>query len=489
LASARRLGGSRKLAAVLAVLAGAVVAPQAAANVPDPVMRTNPVRVPWTGTSGGVLTTEVTYSDTAATATATTGDSISLAGGYTFLLRTCMAYHLQGAAPVSDCAERTVDTRANTAPVSTFAPSVALSAQPRPTTQPWASFTPYTEVLSVTAGAAQVIAHSWPDDGLQGAGIAVAGQDQTTGTLPPNSTVTLDGPFNSAINSGQADSICTDQSVGSNGSPLPAGVSTSHPAFPDAPAYYEVGLPTGAHAGEAPLGVMLVIHGGAWTLTGAGAVQSVRPDADRWRARGWETVNLTYRACGHSGDDVLWFYDHARTWFGADAKICALGGSAGGHLALLIGADRPGLYCAVSMAGPTDLTRIQDEHVYNPATDQHDSTLGGRWVHNLAAAAFGEERLALESPAANAAASLKSTRVLQGFSANDTAVPYEQAVDLADAMHAANPDAYVDNLQLAAGTVRFVHAPVTQAALDEFYAREVRLVAPITIPTVALDRR
>jgi hypothetical protein len=30
---------------------------------------------------------------------------------------------------------------------------------------------------------------------------------------------------------------------------------------------------------------------------------------------------------------------------------------------------------------------------------------------------------------------------------------------------------------------------VTQAALDDFYAREDRLVAPITRPTVALDSR
>jgi hypothetical protein len=28
---------------------------------------------------------------------------------------------------------------------------------------------------------------------------------------------------------------------------------------------------------------------------------------------------------------------------------------------------------------------------------------------------------------------------------------------------------------------------VTQAALDEFYAREVQLVAPVAAPTVALD--
>ena len=34
--------------------------------------------------------------------------------------------------------------------------------------------------------------------------------------------------------------------------------------LPGAPAYYEVGLPTGAYAGQAPRGAMLVIHGGGW---------------------------------------------------------------------------------------------------------------------------------------------------------------------------------------------------------------------------------
>jgi acetyl esterase/lipase len=234
---------------------------------------------------------------------------------------------------------------------------------------------------------------------------------------------------------------------------------------------------------------MLVIHGGSWSIVGAGAVETMRPDADRWRARGWETVNLTYRACGQSLADVLWFYDRARAWFGAEARICALGTSAGGHLSLLIGATRPDLYCAVSQAGPTDLTRIQDEGAYDAATGRYDSTLGGRWVHNLAAAAFGEENLPTYSPAAQAAATLKSTRVLQGFSADDPMVPFQQAVDLGEAISAANPAAYVDNLQLAIGTIPFGHGLVTRAALDDFHARERRLVAPVAAPTVPLDRR
>ena len=323
-----------------------------------------------------------------------------------------------------------------------------------------------------------VDAHTWPDDGLQGAGIGVAAQGQTTGVLPPNSTVTFETPFTSAINSGQPDSICTPQVAASNGSPLPPGVSSSNPAFSGAPAAYEVGLPTGAYLGQPPRGTMLVIHGGGWTYTSIGGIQAMRPDADRWRARGWQTVNLTYRPCGQSVADVLWFHDKARAGFGAGAKICAMGTSAGGHLALLIAAQRPSVHCVVSLAGPTDLRTIAGEPAYDAATGQLTQTVGGRWIHNLGAAAFGAENLVAHSPAAQPSPTLKGTRVLQAFSADDAMVPWQQAADLAGAMLAADPAAYVESLRLAAGTIPFAHGAVTQAALDEFYAREAQLVAP-----------
>jgi acetyl esterase/lipase len=471
---------------ILALLAAALLAPSPAANVPDPVTRINPVRIPWTwNVANGALTTEVAYGDTTATATASTGDTISLGGSFVFRLRTCVAYHLYGTLPVSSCGERRVDTRRSTGSISTHAPTVTLSGRPRPTSQPWGIFTPYTEVLYESAGSWPVLAQSWPADGLQGAAIAVAAQDAITGTLPPGSPLTLDGPFTSAINTGQPDSICTGEPASATGAPTPPGLRTSHPAFPGAPAYYEVGPPSGRYAGRAPRGVMLVIHGGGWWIGGADAATTMRADAERWRARGWETVNLSYRACGQSIDDALWFYDQARTWFGAGARICALGTSAGGHLALLIAANRTDLYCAVSQAGPTDLSRIQDEPVYNPATGLYDSTNGSRLVHNLGAAAFGEENLAGYDPAAHASPSLKNTRVLQAFSADDYLVPFQQAADLGEAMSAANPAAYVDNVQLATGTLPFGHGRVTQAALDDLHAREERLVAP----AVALDGR
>jgi acetyl esterase/lipase len=469
-------------AAALALLVLGVFAPCAAANIPATVIKTNPVRFTPAGNQpDGTLTTTVTYTDTDATATASTAYTILLQPGSFFRLRTCVAYHLNGQTPVSRCAERTVDTTSNTTTVNAYAPRITLRGQPRPTTQPWGYFTPYTEVQSLNGTSWQLRAHSWPVSGLQGAGIAVAPQNQDSGTLPPNSTVTLDGAFTGAIDTGQPDSICTPAPVPSDGSPLPAGVSTSDPAFPGAPAYYEVGLPRGHYEGQPPRGVMLVIHGGTWISTGVGAVQSMRADADRWRGRGWETVNLTYRPCGQSLTDVLWFYDRARASFSPGTRICALGTSAGGHLALLVGASRQDLYCAISQAGPTDLRVIQGEGAYDPASGTNSQTLGGRLVHNTAAAAFGEENLPTYSPAAQVSPTLLSTRVLQGFSADDGFVPYQQANDLADAMHAADPAAFVESIQLAAGTIPFGHGGVTRPALTGYYARERLLAEPLGV--------
>jgi hypothetical protein len=471
-----RVAGRRVDAALLSLVILAVAAPGAAANIPAPVTRANAIRVPAMGdAANGSLRTTVSYSDTSATAAASTGNSIALAKGDYYRLRTCVSYHLHASTPVPTCAERDVDTRSSSAAVLTYAPSVTVSGA-RPTTQQGAYFTAYSEIVSRTATGVTMRAHGWPDNGLQGAGIAVAAQGQGSGTLPDNNTTNLDSPFTGALNTGQPDSIC-------NAAPRPyagpgpgPGITAAHAAYAGAPGYYEVGSPSGAHAGNASLGVMLVVHGGAWASNGPGAVQGMRADADRWRERGWTTVNITYRACGQSAADVLWFYDRTRAALG-DTKVCALGSSAGGNLALLVAAYRPGLYCVVNQAGPTDLNTVKGEVAYDAASGQHNTTTGGRWLHNLGAAAFGTENLSWFSPAALARGTLKTTRVLNAFSADDALVPWPQAADLSSAMRAANASAYVDNLQLAKGTVPFAHGAVTQAAISDFNAREIQLAS------------
>lgn len=225
--------------------------------------------------------------------------------------------------------------------------------------------------------------------------------------------------------------------------------------------------------------MMLVIHGGSWVFHGRGAVELSRTTADRWRARGFQTLSVTLRPCGRSSQAIGWFYDRARAALGPSKKICAAGVSAGANLALLLATWRGDVYCVISEEGPTDLTTIQTQGAYDPKTNALTQVNGGRWIRNLAAAAFGAENLVGFSPAANAAGPLSRTRVLQGFPANDALVPWGQATELRAAMLAANPAAYIDTVRLPAGDVKFGHGVATQASLDDFHAREVALVAPI----------
>jgi acetyl esterase/lipase len=467
--------------AAFTIAASAAGVTTAGANVPSAVTKANTLHIPaMGGATDGTLTTTVTYSDTAATASASTGNTIWLGKGNLFKLTSCVAYHAYGSAPVSSCADRVVDTRANTATIYTYAPSVALYNQPRPSgSVRFGYFTASVQVAYASGSTWVLASYSWPDNGLQGAGIPVAAQNAAAASLPASGSFTITGAYSGAIDSGQPDSICRGMYAPTDGSPRPADVSTSNAAFAGAPAYYEIGQPTGAYAGRARRGTMLVIHGGSWVFNGQGGVEAMRPVADRWRARGFQTVNITYRPCGQSAKDVAWFYDHTRSAVGPAEKLCAAGASAGANLALLLATWRSDVYCVVSEAGPTDLTTVQTQGAYDPATNALTQVNGGRWVHNLAAAAFGDENLAAYSPAVNASGALKATRVLQGFSADDALVPWGQATELRAAMLAANASAYVDTVQLPKGTVKFGHGAVTQASLDDFYAREVNLVSPI----------
>ena len=452
-------------------------------NVPPAQTIANTVRIPaHGGEADGTVTTAVTYTDKMVSATASTGNTIGLGQGFQFTMTTCVNWHRYGHTPLAYCSDRLVDTRSNSAIVYTNAPTVTLPDRPRPYGGDlWAYYDSYVEITYLSGSSYVLAAHSWPDNGLAGAAIPIAAVGQATGVLPANGTVGLDGYYSGAINTGQPDSMCRPQVDAATGS-LPGGLITNHPGFPAAPDYYEVGLPTGSFANKAPLGVMLVINGGGWFQVGSLTVQWDRVFADRYRDLGWETVNLTYRGCGKSLVDALWFYDHARTWFGAGAAIGVAGGSAGGNLALLVAAQRPGVYAAISVAGPTNLGALKDQTANN-------QTNGPRSIYNLAGSAFGTENVAMFSPTAQVSPSLKTTRVLQAWGVTDPLVPYQQGLDLKQAILAANPSAYVDTVQEPAGGSPFVHTTVSGDGLNDYLNREKAIIAPITTPTVPLDKR
>lgn len=275
-------------------------------------------------------------------------------------------------------------------------------------------------------------------------------------------------------NKGVPGSPCLGHDGGLHFTPPSSGESTTA-LGPDAPAYYEVGTPTGAFAGRAPKGQMMIIHGGSWHLVGRATVAFERRNANRWRARGWQTVNVDYRACAQSFADVRWFKNRVRLLH-PNAIICAEGVSAGGHLALMLAATEADVDCGISLAGPADLRAISTQTAFNPRTGQY-GTAGPARVGNLARAAFGA---GLDAVDPRQAAGAIRARLLLASGSFDPLIPVEQNAGLAGAVRAANPGGYVDVHVLPPGTTPWVHGATTADALADFYRREEALVAPLT---------
>jgi alpha/beta hydrolase fold len=119
-----------------------------------------------------------------------------------------------------------------------------------------------------------------------------------------------------------------------------------------------------------PKGFVLVIHGGAWVLTGPRAL-ALEAANIRWFTRlGWGVYNVDYRAGWLSVVDVVAAYHYLRSRH-PRAPMCAYGESAGGQLAMLLAASRPSLRCVISAGGVADLTDVPnpirglEQHVFH----------------------------------------------------------------------------------------------------------------------------
>jgi acetyl esterase/lipase len=230
--------------------------------------------------------------------------------------------------------------------------------------------------------------------------------------------------------------------------------------------YFELGDPIPPRP-TAPL--MLVVHGGGWTDDGAGQVQSVRDQADMWRALGWRTLNLDYHACARSLGDVLAFYDHFRG-LARGGAICAEGLSAGGQLALMLAADRPQIRCVIALAPETDLPALAKQrtsHSSTLLTGQAAST-GPAYAYNLAVAAFGASRLVALSPALQA--KRIRARVLLAVGANDIFVPPAQLLEFAH-----RHPGYTRLLMLPIGGIVWLHGKTTAQGIHEVDRAERQL--------------
>lgn len=174
-----------------------------------------------------------------------------------------------------------------------------------------------------------------------------------------------------------------------------------------------------------------------------------------YRDRGWEMVNVDYARGAQGVRDVVDFFDQARRRFPA-LPFCAVGISAGGHLALMLAALRPSLRCAASLAGPTDLVALPQEP-------------GGAALYKLAVQQFGVDELPRLSPAL--LARRIRAKLLLMYASNDPVVPGSQGQDMAHAKPSANL------LILPPGPAGFIHSNVTSAASTSVVPTVVQFIA------------
>ncbi len=211
--------------------------------------------------------------------------------------------------------------------------------------------------------------------------------------------------------------------------------------------------------GEGPFPAILVIHGGAWRAGDKGDVAGVLRE---FAAHGYVAVSPQYRFCPKEPFPaqvhdvkaaVRWMKAHAKERRIDPDRIGAIGFSAGGHLALMLGVTGPGdgLEGEVS-AGAAD-TRIRAVVNYFGPAD-----LGARdipepskpLVRDFLGAAPTEKPELAARASPRTYVSRDDAPILTFQGTKDPLVPHTQAVVLAEAMTAAGVPGRVE-LMVGAG--------------------------------------
>lgn len=232
------------------------------------------------------------------------------------------------------------------------------------------------------------------------------------------------------------------------GTQPPAGARGTH--FPR-PLKAEWGDPPGGK----PTGVLMLIPGGGWK-TFVPNYQLQVALAKSIQAGGLATVAVLYSPGVKGFRQIEGVYQEARQRY-PGRPICAMGMSAGGHLALMLAAREPGLACVIDQAGPTDLATLGAQ--------------GAVATYQAAVTAFGRGGLHRWSPV-HVARSIKS-KVLMIYAKNDGLVPYAQGQELKQELPGA------ELISLPAGSAGFVHSQVDPGALARANQRQEAFLARV----------
>jgi acetyl esterase/lipase len=181
------------------------------------------------------------------------------------------------------------------------------------------------------------------------------------------------------------------------------------------------GDPAGDFEGEAPKAVLMFVHGGGWEGTNREQLERAAEVAVRSQDLGYATMAVDYRAGAKGLIDLRRFYAEARSRVDPETPICAIGESAGGHLALLLAQREAGVDCVIANVAPTDLTTLASSGASGAATAARTAT-----------DAFGEEALERFSPALHRDSTDADVFLL--YSENDTLVAPEQGEEMRRAL-------------------------------------------------------
>jgi acetyl esterase/lipase len=198
--------------------------------------------------------------------------------------------------------------------------------------------------------------------------------------------------------------------------------------------------------GDGPFPAVLVIHGGAWRQ---GNKSDVRPILPQFVEHGYVAVSPEYRFCPQNAFPaqihdvkaaVRWLKVNAKKYRIDPDRIGAMGFSAGGHLAMMLGLTSPNdglegdvsagapdsrVKAVVNYFGPTDLAAKDIPDICKP------------WVKDFLGGSPQDRPDAAAKASPLTFVSKDDAPVLTFQGTKDSLVPYTQAIKLADAMSSA----------------------------------------------------
>jgi acetyl esterase/lipase len=211
--------------------------------------------------------------------------------------------------------------------------------------------------------------------------------------------------------------------------------------------------------GDGPFPAIIAIHGGGWRH---GSKDQMRGASSEFASRGYVAIAPQYRFCPKSTFPaqvydvkaaVRWLKSHAKQYNVNPERIGAIGFSAGGHLALMLGLTGPAdglegdaasdapstkIHAVVNYFGPTDLGADDIPAVSLPL------------VHDFLGGSAKEKPDEAKKASPLTFVTKDDAPVLTFQGTKDPLVPYSQAIKLTDALTGAGVPGRVE-LLLGAG--------------------------------------